>query len=69
MFNYYMTVFFIIFYTFIIIYDTRRYKKFDYKFFIHAIIGVLICITVDTLTIGMGELTEEIEYLKSLEDK
>ena len=69
MFNYYMTVYFIIFYTCIIIYDTREFKKLDYKFLIHAAMGVLTFIIVDTLTIGMGEVDKEIEYLKSLKDE
>ena len=69
MFNYYMSVFFIIFYTSIIIYETREFKKLDYKFLIHAMCGILWSITLDTLTIGMGEIEKEIEYLKSLKDE
>jgi len=69
MFDYYMTVSMIVWFTFVIIYDIIEFKKLDYEFLIYYIISVLVCIIVDTLTTGTWELIKEIKYLKSLKDK
>jgi len=68
MHNYYMTAYMTVWFICVIIYNTRHFKKFDYEFLAYAILGILICICIDTLTAGMWELEEKIKYLKSLDD-